>query len=89
MLADNFFKAGFAAIRKAMEQGIEEGTFRTLDPSLCVLSLISMLLFFFIGRPVLGHVLGTDAYTREGVDAFFNHTMQLYFHGMLQPEDGS
>lgn len=82
-LAENLLQGGFTAARGLIEQGIAKGAFRALDPSLSVLSLISMILFYFIGRPVLGHLLNDDAYSGEGVEAFLNHTVELYSHGLL------
>ena len=88
-LAGNFLQPAFLTARKVIECGMEEGTFRPLDPSLGVLSLLSMLLFYFIGRPVLEHLIGDCGYSPEGLEVFFNHTMQLYFHGLLETEVGS
>lgn len=89
VLAENFFHPAFAAVRRIIEQGIGQGVFRDVDPSLSVLSLISLLLFYFIGRPVLGHLLDEGAYSAAGVEAFLKHTLDLFFHGMTRHEDGS
>jgi hypothetical protein len=66
---------------------MEEGMFRPLDLPLGVLSLLSMLLFYFIGRPVLEYLIGDCGYSPEGLETFLNHTVQLCFHGLLQHED--
>ncbi len=86
VLADKILQPIFLTVRKVIERGMEEGTLQPLDPSLSVLSLISMLLFYFIGRPVLRCLIGEYGYSPEGLDAFINHTMRLYFHGLLESE---
>jgi len=82
-LADKYFKQGFSTVRTLIEQGIRQGEIRDIDPGLGVVSLLSMLIFYFIGRPVLEHVVGPEGYSEEGIAAFLDHTLALVSHGLL------
>ncbi|KMQ72982.1 hypothetical protein [Marinobacter subterrani] len=57
------------------------GTLRSdLNPELTALSLLSMAVFPFIGRPVAGQVL--DYSIEPGrIDTLADHTLQLFYHG--------
>ena len=57
------------------------GTLRAdLNPDLAALSLLSMAVFPFVGRPVAGQVL--DYSIEPGrIDELAEHTLQLFYHG--------
>ncbi len=87
-LADKYLKHGFSAVRTLIEQGIRQGEIRDIDPGLGVVSILGMLIFYFIGRPVLEHVVGPDGYSAEGIAAFLDHTLALVSHGLLKNPAG-
>jgi len=84
VLADIIFQPCLLAVKEVIQRGMDQGAFRPLDPCLSVLSLLSMLLFYFIGRPVLRHLIGESGYSPEGLDTFIRHSMDVYFNGLLK-----
>nr|WP_281167757.1 CerR family C-terminal domain-containing protein [Marinimicrobium agarilyticum] len=80
------FVQGFAGrggrgLRELVQSAQKLGTLRTdLDPDLIALSLLSMAVFPFVGRPVAGQVLDYNI-EPERIDELAEHTLQLFYHG--------
>lgn len=66
--------------RELIDEGVEAGTFRPVDPTLLVFSVVGMSDFLFVARDWL-----TDAGERldeELIDRFAKHTSELVLHGL-------
>lgn len=85
-LTHTYFRDGFSVISDLIERGIKEDSLRLADPLLSAVSLISMLSFYFVAHPVLSDILGAGAYSREGIKAYLDHTLSLYFKGLLKDD---
>ena len=74
-------------VRSIVEQGVKEGSFRSVDPLLTHLSLVGMLLFFFAAEP-----FRKKAAPRVGLEggppspaAFVAHVQELMVRGLAAP----
>ena len=76
-----FASKGGGRLPALLGQAIERGSLRKdFDPTLGALSLMSMMLFPFIAKPVVEQVFGvhmTDAF----VERLIRHTARLYYEG--------
>lgn len=67
---------------EVIERGRASGRFRAdVDPRLAVLSLLSLCIFPFISRAVIGPVLGVKL-EGEDLERFIAHTARLFISGM-------
>jgi len=58
-----------------------------LDPSLTVVSLLSLVVFPFITLPITGRVLSVDA-SEAGIEKLITHTLRVFFHGVAAGANG-
>ena len=69
-------------VPRLVQAEIAAGRYRaSLDPRLALLSLIGMVAFPFVARPVLERVLGVD-YDAEVVDRLAEHTLRVFLAGV-------
>jgi len=59
-LIKNYFQPIFARVSELMRQGIAQGEFRPVDPAHFIPSMISMIVFYFSGAPVMQKIVGFD-----------------------------
>ncbi len=84
-MRDTFVK-GFAGrggtgLRDLVMRAQDLGRLRSdLDPDLAALSLLSMAVFPFVGRPVAGQILDYSI-EPERIDALADHTLELFYKG--------
>jgi AcrR family transcriptional regulator len=69
------------SVVELIRRGIAAGRMRQdLDPSLAVVSFMSLAVFPFIARPVLGRVLG-QKFDGDGLEALIDHSTRLFAAG--------
>src|SRR5262249_13807335 len=78
-------------VRRIVERGVREGTFRPVDPLLTHLSLVGSLLFFFATAPVRARLFA-KAKVRANVPeaaAYVTHIQDLITNGLAAPARSS
>lgn len=76
-----FASRGGSGLRDLVERAQSLGRLRAdLDPDLAALSLLSMAVFPFVGRPVAGRVLEYSL-APERIDELAEHTLNLFYNG--------
>lgn len=69
-----------------IRRGIESGRLRgDLDPQLALVSFVSLALFPFIAKPVLGRVFG-QRFDGDGFEALISHSTRLFAAGAAAGE---
>lgn len=69
------------SVVELIRRGIAAGRMRKdLEPSLAVVSFLSLALFPFMARPVLGRVLG-QRFDEDGLEALIGHSTRLFAAG--------
>jgi AcrR family transcriptional regulator len=72
---------GGSGVREMVRRAQALGRLRAdLDPDLAALSLLSMAVFPFVGRPVAGQVLDYSL-APERIDELAEHTLELFYNG--------
>jgi TetR/AcrR family transcriptional regulator len=59
-LIATYFRPTFGRLNGVLQQGIESGEFRPVDPMHFVLSMVAMIVFYFTSTPVIASVTGVD-----------------------------
>jgi AcrR family transcriptional regulator len=76
-----FASRGGSGVRDLVKRAQALGRLRAdLDPDLAALSLLSMAVFPFVGRPVAGRVLDYSL-APERIDELAEHTLNLFYNG--------
>lgn len=76
-----FASRGGSGVRDLVKRAQSLGRLRAdLDPDLAALSLLSMAVFPFIGRPVAGQVLDYSL-EPDRIDELAEHTLRLFYQG--------
>lgn len=76
-----FASRGGSGVRDLVRRAQALGRLRDdLDPDLAALSLLSMAVFPFVGRPVAGQVLDYSL-EPERIDELAEHTLNLFYNG--------
>jgi TetR/AcrR family transcriptional regulator len=66
-LVKNYFQPIFGRVSELMRLGIAQGEFRSVDPAHFIPSMISMIVFYFSGAPVMKKVLGFNPLSPERI----------------------
>ena len=81
LFLEDFAGRGGRGLRELVKRAQTIGTLRTdLNPDHTALSLLSMAVFPFVGRPVAGQVLDYNIEPGK-IDALADHTLQLFYQG--------
>jgi len=74
-----------------LEEGIECKELRKIDPKQAIVSLVSMVAFYFLGRPIFSGVLGlSDEDQKRFFEERKRHVTDLFLHGvMASPDDAN
>jgi TetR/AcrR family transcriptional regulator len=72
-------------VRRIVERGMQEGTFRPVDPLLTHLSLIGSLLFFFATTPLRQRLIATGRLRVKAPEAaeYVKHMQDLLVDGLV------
>jgi TetR/AcrR family transcriptional regulator len=74
-------------VRRIVERGVREGSFRPVDPLLTHLSLVGSLLFFFATERLRSRLFaeGRVRAKRPDAAAYVKHIQDLIIHGLAPP----
>ena len=74
-------------VRRIVERGIREGSFRRVDPLLTHLSLVGSLLFFFATSRLRARIFAEAGMRMKPLDAgaYVQHIQDLIIHGLASP----
>jgi AcrR family transcriptional regulator len=79
-MSETFVRPTQELYRRLIEKGVEAGTFRPVDPTLLVFSVVGMCDFLFVARDWLTDVGQT--LDDELIDRVVQHTVRLVLHGV-------
>ena len=80
-----FARPVFEFQRRVLEDGVEAGEFRKVDPMLFYISLIGACDHLFHGRTFMSPALGTGGVTDEVCRRYVAHMTELICGGILKP----
>jgi TetR/AcrR family transcriptional regulator len=63
----NYFQPIFEKLKELLKKGIAEGDFRPVDPVHFIPSMISIIVFYFSGSPVMRKLFGFNPFTPERI----------------------
>lgn len=86
MAVRQYLSWGFAMMEQNIREGVETGVFRPVDTRMATLSLIGMMAFFFMGRPVVSRLPGMADYQTEMEQKLAEHTLGIFLNG-LKPRE--
>ncbi len=66
-ITKNYFLPIFEKLKELLKKGIAEGEFRPVDPVHFIPSMISIIVFYFSGSPVMRKLFGFNPYTPERI----------------------
>ena len=74
-------------VRRIVERGVREGSFRRVDPLATHLSVVGSLLFFFVTEPLRARMLADRRIPGRAPDAaqYVSHIQELFIHGLAAP----
>jgi TetR/AcrR family transcriptional regulator len=78
-----------AVVRRIVDRGVREGSFRPVDPLLTHLSLVGSLLFFFATTPLRARLFGERRWRAQAPEAagYVKHLQDLLIEGLsARPE---
>ena len=75
----------YAMLREIIREGVRRGELRPVDVDLTPLSLIGMIVFFQIGRPIISEALGKERYDEQFIRRISAHTADLFLNGAEAP----
>jgi TetR/AcrR family transcriptional regulator len=75
-------------VRRIVERGVRERSFRPVDPLLTHLSLVGSLLFFFATTPLRTRIFAEGRVRGKAPEAaaYVKHIQDLIIHGLAAPE---
>lgn len=82
-VAKIFVEPMVEAYRSIVKQGVEEGRFRPVDPSMLYYSIVGACEHIFYASYTLPTTLGTSALTEETKQRYAQHVIDLCFGGIL------
>ena len=83
----NVLRTHTERILKIFRGAARDGHLRPIDPRQLFVSIMGMILFFFIAEPVIRVVWGEDPMTRKHIEARKREITDLIIHGIL-PKQG-
>jgi TetR/AcrR family transcriptional regulator len=66
-ITKNYFQPIFDALKELLKKGIAAGEFRPVDPVHFIPSMISIIVFYFSGSPVMRKLFGFNPFTPERI----------------------
>jgi len=80
-LADNYLSKIHSALSKIINEGIKEGSFKTLDPHATAFTIIATIIFYFAERMVIERLSGGEAQTEKLIETLPAHILNLICKG--------
>lgn len=66
-ITKNYFQPIFESLKELLKKGIAAGEFRPVDPVHFIPSMISIIVFYFSGSPVMRKLFGFNPFTPERI----------------------
>ena len=66
-IAKHYFQPLYRRLGQVIQEGIEAGEFRTVNPMQFVPSMVALVVFYFISAPVMRNVAGFDPLSAERI----------------------
>lgn len=85
-LAKNYFQPIFTRLSELIRQGIAGGEFREVDPAHFIPSMISMIVFYFSGAPVMRKVLGFNPLSPQRIAERRAAVLDFVAAGLFRPD---
>lgn len=79
----------YLLFRGIVEEGVSTGDFRTVDVEMTPISVIGMMAFFMIARPVISGMLTIGPDHRDFEARLAEHTLNLLLKGILKQTDAT
>lgn len=79
----------YTILRKIVDDGIAAGEFRAIDAEITPVSLIGMIAFFMIARPVIAPMLGVAPEDPRFGERLAEHTIGIFLNGARAPAEGA
>ena len=79
----------YLLFREIVEEGVRTGEFRAVDLEMTPISVIGMMAFFMIARPVISEMLTTAPGHRDSEARLAEHTLNLLLNGILKQTDAT
>jgi hypothetical protein len=78
--------SNYSILRGIIDDGVSTGEFRPVDVDLAPLSLIGMMAFFLLARPVIEGMLGIGPEGEGFAERLSAHTANLILRGLTNPD---
>ena len=82
-IADSYLSPMYRAYETLIEEGVQVGVFRPIDPQLFYFTVTGAVDRFFSARLVLKHCFDQDTLTEELRDRYRQHTVDIIMAGIL------
>jgi len=83
-IADRYLSPLYRAYERLIDDGVQAGVFRQIDPQLFYFTVTGAVDRFFSARLVLKHCFDQDTLTEELRDRYREHTIDIIMAGILQ-----
>lgn len=81
MMKQKFFAKLFQALKGTITEGIAKGQFRAdLNPEKAVISLVGIMNFYFISRPITKNIITEDTSDQQYID----QAVEIYLRGIVR-----
>jgi TetR/AcrR family transcriptional regulator len=88
-ITKNYFEPIFVGVRQLIEKGIAEGEFRPVDPVHFIPSMISVIVFYFSGSPVMRKLFGFNPYAPERIAERRTAVLDFISHALFSGQGES
>ncbi len=88
-IADDYLKPISLAYTRLIDEGVQKGLFRPIDPQLFYFTVTGAADRFFSARLVLQHCYGQSGMTEQMRDDYADHTLDILMPGLLRPIDAA
>jgi TetR/AcrR family transcriptional regulator len=85
----NYFQPIFVGVSKLLRQGIADGEFRAVDPVHFIPSMISMIVFYFSGSPVMRKLFGFNPMAPERIAERRAAVLDFISAALFLPKDNA
>lgn len=87
-IADDYLLPISAAYARLIDEGVQKGVFRPIDPQLFYFTVTGAADRFFSARLVLQHCYGQSEMTEQMRDDYADHTLDIIMPGLLRADAG-
>lgn len=80
---ENFARVNFEEQRQILQRGIDDGSFRPVDPKFFFINYMTIGDLYFTARPMLERIFGQKDTDGELFEAFADHTIDMLLQGIV------